>query len=116
MNVTAFMINRSSARADDEGVNNNNIFYLYHTFKTENKISVQFTDVLGREQPTQLLLDRAAALQKAAAGEGDCSSPGSFWPCQLGAPHPCPSPSSTGEAELRGKALNGLSQCRQPFA
>lgn len=94
--VTAFTISRSAARADDDddddGVNNNNKFYLYHTFKTENEISVQFTDMPGREQPSQLLLDQTAAVQKAAAGEGYCNSPGIFWPCQLGAPHPYPVP------------------------
>lgn len=48
LNVMAFVISCSSARADDdEGVNNNNnIFYLYHTFKIENETSVQFAVVL----------------------------------------------------------------------
>lgn len=50
VNVMASVISRSSARADDEGVNNN-IFYLYCTFKTENEISVQFTGMLGRDNP-----------------------------------------------------------------
>ena len=61
----------------------NNIFYLYHTFKTANELSVQVTDVLGREQPIQLLQDRMVAVRE----EGGCKGL-----CQLGAPHPCPPP------------------------
>lgn len=60
MNVTASVISRSSARADDEGVNNN-IFYLYCTFKTENEICPIHRHA-GQGQPTQPPLDGTVAV------------------------------------------------------
>lgn len=49
------------------------IYFIYNTPK--NEISARFTDVLGREKPTQLLLVGTVATGKAAAGEGASRSP-----------------------------------------
>lgn len=77
VNLTASMISCSSARADDdEGVNNNNLFYLYHTFKTK---EVRLRHSHRRNNPT-------------AVGAGSCDGGCSGWAAVPLTPAPSPAP------------------------